>query len=70
MNFFKINECYISIGSNKGQSFIYIKNLINMLKKNNYIYCSVYSNFYYTNPIHYKFQNNFINILIKIYNIF
>ena len=63
----KVNECYISIGSNQGTPQIYILNLINTLSENNFFYLSKYSNIYSTKALHFKCQDNFINMLVKIY---
>ena len=67
MKIFKLNECYISIGSNIGNSLKYVKNVILHLKRNNFFYVSDQSNIHLTKALHYTFQPNFVNVIIKFY---
>ena len=63
----KISECYISLGSNIGNSYEYIKEAVFYLRSNNFIYVSACSNFYKTKAVNYNLQPDFLNVTIKLF---
>lgn len=59
-----MHRIYLSLGSNLGKRQENIESAINHLKKEN-IFIDKVSSFYETEPIGYKKQNNFYNVVVR-----
>jgi len=57
---------FLSIGTNIGNLEININKSISLLSMNNNIQILKKSNYYLTEPLYYKDQNNFMNVVIKL----
>ena len=70
MKLFTFNECYISLGSNTGESCFIIQNFLDKIRKNNFIFVAGISHTYRTKAVDYKFQKMYFNLVIKIFTFF
>ncbi|MCT4621057.1 MAG: 2-amino-4-hydroxy-6-hydroxymethyldihydropteridine diphosphokinase [Marinisporobacter sp.] len=61
-----MNRAYLGIGSNMGNTKENIDKTIALLKENNHIKVSNISSYYETEPVGYKDQDWFLNIVVEI----
>ena len=59
-------KVYLSLGSNIGDKFAYLKKAIENLKQHEKIEITKYSSLYETAPVGYLNQDNFINQVIEL----
>jgi len=57
---------YLSVGSNKGDKLKNIKELLKLIRKEDFVKIVSLSSLYETEPVGYKDQDNFYNFCIKI----
>jgi 2-amino-4-hydroxy-6-hydroxymethyldihydropteridine diphosphokinase len=62
----KVHTAYIGAGSNIGNKLLNCKNGINALTTANTVRIKEWSRFYKTEPVDYKDQDWFINVVVKI----